>query len=111
MNYSEKLRDPRWQRKRLEVFEAARFRCQHCFDSTSTLHAHHTVYIKGREPWEYVEPGLVICLCDKCHKNWHTFKNLLDIYFGYLNAENIERAHDAVLAIFEEQLAEEKAAS
>lgn len=31
-SYLEKLRDPRWQRRRLEVFERAHFQCEACHD-------------------------------------------------------------------------------
>lgn len=32
MTYSQKLRDPRWQKKRLEILERDSFTCQHCHD-------------------------------------------------------------------------------
>jgi hypothetical protein len=64
--YSEKLRDPRWQKKRLEVFERDNFTCQCCFDSSSTLAVHHLRYIRGREPWDCPN-DMLITLCDGCH--------------------------------------------
>jgi len=64
--YSEKLRDPRWQRKRLEVFQSADFKCEVCGSGDKTLHAHHRYYEKGKEPWDY--PLAVFkCLCEDCH--------------------------------------------
>lgn len=65
--YSELLRDPRWQKKRLYVMSAANFRCEDCGDATQTLEIHHCAYIKGREPWEY-EGDLLMCLCEHCHE-------------------------------------------
>jgi len=41
MTYAEKLRDPRWQRRRLEKLDAADFHCESCGDGESTLHVHH----------------------------------------------------------------------
>ena len=70
MKYSEKLRDPRWQRKRLEVMEAAGFRCRWCEDETETLNVHHSYYEKGLEPWEYPNDSLH-CLCESCHSARH----------------------------------------
>jgi hypothetical protein len=67
--YSEKLKDPRWQRKRLEVFSHADFQCQLCGEGKKTLHVHHSRY-DGREPWEY-PLGMLICLCEDCHKQHH----------------------------------------
>lgn len=68
-NYAELLKDPRWQKKRLEVFQRANWKCENCGDSKSELHVHHTFY-DGREPWEYLESSLV-CLCKCCHDDSH----------------------------------------
>ena len=68
--YYEKLKDPRWQKLRLQVMEAADFCCQLCFDSTSSLNVHHKDYIKGKEPWEYDVNQLSV-LCEDCHKEYH----------------------------------------
>jgi len=64
--YAEKLKDPRWQKKRLEVLEASKWMCDDCGDTKSTLSVHHTYYEFKREPWEY---GLdtLMCLCEDCH--------------------------------------------
>ena len=64
--YAEKLRDPRWQKKRLEIFDRDDWTCQMCGDGGSTLHVHHRVYEKGKEPWEYDNSSLVT-LCECCH--------------------------------------------
>ncbi len=65
--YSEKLRDPRWQKKRLEVMSRDDFTCQFCEDKESTLNVHHIRYIRGHKPWEY-EPYYLITLCESCHE-------------------------------------------
>jgi hypothetical protein len=65
--YSEKLLDPRWQKKRLEVFQRDGFACQYCFDTESTLAVHHLYYEKGKEPWDYPLEAL-ITLCSDCHE-------------------------------------------
>lgn len=44
-SYSEKLKDPRWQKKRLEVMESNEFCCEMCGDNESTLHVHHKEYL------------------------------------------------------------------
>lgn len=64
--YSEKLKDPRWQKKRLEVFERDNFCCQGCCDTESTLSVHHLRYIPNREPWDYPN-DLLLTLCENCH--------------------------------------------
>lgn len=66
-DYSKKLRDPRWQKKRLEIMQRDEFTCQSCFDSESTLNVHHTYYTKGNEPWDY-PTGSLVTLCEYCHQ-------------------------------------------
>lgn len=66
MSYADLLRDPRWQRRRLEVMKHAEFRCEACGDDKTTLNVHHVVYVKGRKPWEYEQKDLQ-CLCEPCH--------------------------------------------
>lgn len=66
-SYYELLRDPQWQRKRLEVMERAEFRCESCDNASETLNVHHSYYEKGLSPWEYPAESLH-CLCDTCHK-------------------------------------------
>lgn len=68
MTYSEKLKDPRWQKKRLEVLQRDDFTCQSCLDTESTLHVHHHWYEKGKNPWEYPD-NCFITLCESCHEN------------------------------------------
>lgn len=73
MSYSDLLRDPRWQRLRLEVMEKADFRCVECGDDKTTLNVHHTYYRKGRMPWEY-DWETLRCLCEPCHAKQHPEK-------------------------------------
>ncbi len=65
--YSEKLRDPRWQKKRLEIMERDCWECCICSSSDKTLSVHHGYYEKGLEPWEYDSKSLWT-LCNECHK-------------------------------------------
>lgn len=69
--YSEKLKDPRWQKKRLEVLEFYGWECSLCGDTESMLHVHHRDYFKGREPWEYEVSQLEV-LCKTCHSEGHS---------------------------------------
>lgn len=76
-SYSELLRDPRWQRKRLEIMARDEFSCRYCQDGESTLNVHHLCYLKGADPWDY-QDGELLTLCEQCHKNWHHDKKLID---------------------------------
>lgn len=64
--YSEKLKDPRWQKKRLEIFERDNWACQICYDTKSTLAVHHRRYLPVTEPWDYPDE-LLVTLCENCH--------------------------------------------
>jgi hypothetical protein len=65
MTYSQKLRDPRWQRKRLQILERDGWRCQACDSETKTLQVHHLVYSRC-DPWEYPDECYQT-LCEECH--------------------------------------------
>ena len=67
MTYQKKLKDPRWQKKRLEILERDEWTCQNCYDMESTLHIHHKVYNKGKEPWD-IENDFLVTLCSECHE-------------------------------------------
>lgn len=65
--YSEKLKDPRWQKRRLKVFERDNFTCQRCLDKTKTLHLHHAYYDRGKDPWD-ADNAALVTLCEACHE-------------------------------------------
>lgn len=71
MTYSDKLKDPRWQKRRLSILERDGWACTKCKNDKISLHVHHKEYIKGLNPWEY-EDNLLHTLCEVCHKKEHT---------------------------------------
>lgn len=68
--YSEKLKDPRWQKRRLGILNLHEFTCEKCGSKDKELHVHHRFYIKGREVWEY-DNDVFQVLCVDCHENVH----------------------------------------
>jgi hypothetical protein len=84
--YYEKLKDPRWQKKRLEVMQANDFCCEGCGDGESTLNVHHKEYFKNKEPWEY-ETKQLACLCENCHEFQHENIDLLKWVCSYANLD------------------------
>ncbi len=70
MAYRDQLLHPNWQRKRLEMLEAAGWECASCGGAERTLHVHHKRYVKGRMAWEYEADELEV-LCESCHKEAH----------------------------------------
>lgn len=71
MKYSEKLKDPRWQRKRLEVMQRDNFSCQYCGDDKTSLHVHHKSY--SGNPWD-AESEQLITVCKDCHSILEEYK-------------------------------------
>jgi hypothetical protein len=68
--YQDKLKDPRWQKKRLEIFERDSWKCTQCGSSTKTLMVHHLEYRNSCEPWDYPNECLST-YCEDCHKIDH----------------------------------------
>ena len=66
IDYAEKLLDPRWQRRRLEILSRDDWKCVHCGDREKTLHVHHYWYEPGKEPWEHCDESMATLCCD-CH--------------------------------------------
>lgn len=68
--YKALLQLPQWQKKRLEVLEAAGWKCSECGAEDRQLQVHHKRYIAGAKPWEYESDDLAV-LCDRCHEAEH----------------------------------------
>lgn len=64
--YQQKLLDPRWQKKRLEILSRDNWTCKCCGDSESTLHIHHLSYKDFNNPWN-IDSSFLITTCDSCH--------------------------------------------
>lgn len=80
MDYNEKLRDPRWQKRRLEIMERDNFTCRVCgrgINDGTPLNVHHKKYKKDKEIWEYSN-NLLITLCEGCHKKVHDGEIILE---------------------------------
>ncbi len=69
--YSEKLKHPNWQRKRLEILSRDNFECRMCGDKEESLHVHHLQYFPGNDPWAYPNSSM-ITLCHVCHGFEHS---------------------------------------
>jgi hypothetical protein len=64
-SYAELLKDPRWQRRRLEILQRDGWRCVECSSARKTLHVDHRRYSRGA-PWE-VDDADLQTLCEGCH--------------------------------------------
>lgn len=70
--YSEKLKDPRWQKKRLEIFKRDGWACSVCGSTTKTLNIHHKKYCNSN-PWESDDKDIET-VCEDCHETEHIKK-------------------------------------
>lgn len=86
-SYRELLLDPRWQRRRLDILTRDDWTCRDCESKEKTLHVHHTVYQKGRLPWEYDDDQLVT-LCAECHEQGTHAKQRIDEALGRLRRDS-----------------------
>ena len=48
MKYIDKLKNPKWQKKRLEILNRDEFKCCYCNDTETELQIHHLKYTKFR---------------------------------------------------------------
>ena len=64
--YYEKLKDPRWQKKRLQVLDRDEWTCTRCGAKDKTFNVLHWVYAKSGNPWD-VKDDYLDTLCEDCH--------------------------------------------
>ncbi len=88
--YAELLRDPRWQRLRLEIMQRDDFACRECGSKSATLNVHHTYYVRGRAPWEY-EASILRTLCEPCHKSISEAITFIRQFIGALSLKELKR--------------------
>lgn len=115
MGYGELLKNPKWQRKRLEILQRDEWKCQECSSEYTELHVHHIEYKDFLLPWQYNDSDL-ITLCKKCHSKKHTQKkipiSIVELIESRVsNNENyaeIKFNYDNELAKIEDQISKNK---
>lgn len=89
MKYYDKLKDPLWKIKRAEILKRDNNECRKC-QITTGLQVHHTLYIKGKEPWEY-HNNLLMTLCENCHKDYENELDKIKFALAYVQqVSNLE---------------------
>ena len=74
--YKDMLQSPKWQKKRLEVFDQKGFKCEQCGEKEEQLAIHHKYYKKNHKPWEYEDDAYMV-LCKSCHEKVHNAKKIV----------------------------------
>jgi hypothetical protein len=117
-SYLQKLRDPRWREKRLEILERAEYSCENC-QSEERLCVHHNQYEYGLDPWDY-DSDYLVCLCRDCHQEaelvrqmfkfliaqvpfWKCYPAIKELVFASNQLEN-EKLVDDIYDIFKENI-------
>lgn len=75
-SYSDQMKNPLWQKKRLHMLESKGWKCEVCGAEEKTLHVHHKQYKSGAKIWEYEDNELAV-LCENCHKETHEILDFL----------------------------------
>lgn len=92
--YSDLLRNPLWQRKRLEILQRDNFTCQHCKDTETELHVHHEEY--HGKPWDAPNETLS-ALCKYCHKVEEVMKRVDFINTNHLGTTKLKHVGSALI--------------
>ena len=103
MTYAQKLKDPRWQAKRLEIMRRDNYTCKYCNSKKEKLHVHHNTYTYGLEPWDYSNNNLV-SICADCHMeeefNRMEFNNL--VHDSLAEGLRYDDLYKAIFPLFKE---------
>ena len=95
MTYSQKLKDPRWQKKRLLVFQRDGFACRDCGNSHNHLQVHHCAY--HGNPWD-IDDTLLLTVCEDCHEKRQYLEDrareALGLIFAHSNQAEVESIAD-----------------
>lgn len=86
MTYSEQLKHPKWQRKRLEIFERDNYTCLLCKSNENQLSVHHGFYMNTFKLWDYPNESL-FTLCIECHNHVTQQSNVIKRELGFLPTE------------------------
>jgi hypothetical protein len=89
---------PEWQKKRLEVMEAANFKCQCCGNTEQQLNVHHIDYDRDKKIWEYDLTEL-LCVCDSCHQLYHTNLSCIREIMARFNVQELEHFRQIIFLI------------
>ena len=98
MTYAEKLKDPRWQKKRLEILQRDEWKCRKCNKSDKTLVVHHIIYTEGKDPWNYPDYNFMT-LCEECHSDIHNKSSIIRRMNNEIICEYLEGIGSTLLSM------------
>lgn len=98
MTYTDQLKHPMWQKRRLEIMELHDFECGNCGNTENMLNIHHKIYKKGHKAWEYLDEEYE-CLCTDCHSSAHHLNDIIKEILSKLTFLEKERVLGYALAL------------
>lgn len=98
-SYSELLKDPRWQKKRLEIMKRDKFQCQLCKDKETTLNVHHKIYLPEKDPWQVKKEHLVT-ICEHCHRLITLFNSRSEFKIDFFDVRVLKIKYDNIISYF-----------
>ena len=102
--YTKKLLDLRWKKKRIEILIRDEYTCRCCKKKHKRLLIHH-INKNSEYPWDSDDNEL-ITLCLRCHLLWHylfdsswniiEIQNILDLYIktAFLSIDEFRHEYD-----------------
>lgn len=91
-DYAKKLKDPRWQKKRLQILERDNWTCRDTGKTDEELQVHHCWYAKGT-PWETPDEYL-ITLSKSAHKRRQALELRAKKALGLIMARCVDDPED-----------------
>ena len=102
LTYSEKCKLPQFQQWAAEIKGIAGWACEDCGTRERQLHAHHTAYIFGMDPWDH-GTDLAMCVCSTCHEKRQQLENAFRVALGRITRHiPLNRLEDEVWKILRE---------
>ena len=96
--YSKKLANPKWQKKRLEILARDEWKCRICGDNEIELQVHHLQY-KGA-PHEQ-ENEFLLTLCAECHEETSFVERQIGkINFTALRGLKLRNENSSIILFF-----------
>lgn len=103
-DYMEKLRDPRWQKKKNGVLERDDYTCTWCgagLNDGRNLQVHHGFYSRDYDnPWEYPNESL-FTLCESCHQQAEVIRAQVYQALGHLHPKYHHHTYYDLLEVIE----------
>lgn len=94
--YLKKLRDPRWQKIRLQIFNRDGWKCRECGESGLELQIHHCKYFK--DPWDCPTIYL-LSVCGGCHQKRQNQEGFIRDAMAHLSLKQLEKVRTMLVGM------------